>query len=67
MVCLHIAAHFDGKEIRFTVDRMEREDARPDERAVIDAVHDGLELLMEMCANRTGPIEKIERNTDTCA
>ena len=67
MICLHIAAHFDGKEIRFTADRMEREDARPDERLVIDMVHDGLELLMEMCTSRTGPIEKIERNTDPSA
>ena len=67
MICLHIAAHFDGKEIRFTADRMEREDARADERAVIDTVHDGLKLLMEMCANRTGPIEEIDRNTDPCA
>lgn len=67
MICLHISAHFDGEQIHFTADRMEREDARPNERAVIDMVHDGLKLLMACCANRCGPIKEIERNNDPCA
>lgn len=67
MICLHIAAHFDGKQIAFTVDRLEREDAKPNERAIIDAVHDCLREMMGAAEQRCGPIEEIYRNPDPCA
>ena len=62
MICLHITAHFDGEKICFEANRMEREDARKDERVVIDMVHDGLKLLMEtVFENRIGPVTEIDR------
>jgi len=61
VVCLHISAHFDGAQIAFTVDRLEREDAKQNERAIIDVVHDTLREFMEAAEQRCGPIEEIYR------
>ena len=60
MIALHITAQLEGKEIRFTVDRLRREDANKQEAAVIDFIHDSLQAIAEMLPLCTAPIETIK-------
>lgn len=58
MICLHITAHKDKSGVLLEVDRLEREDASPEEARIIDAVHDILKITFEATGQSVREIKK---------
>lgn len=58
MICLHITAHKDKSGLLLEVDRLEREDASPEEARIIDAIHDRLKATFEACGKTAREIKK---------
>ena len=58
MICLHITAHKDEAGFLLEVNRLEREDASPEEARIIDAIHDGLKATFEACGKTAHEIKK---------
>ena len=58
MICLHITAHKDSAGVTLEVDRLEREDASPEEERIIDAVHDILKITFEATGQSAREIKR---------
>ena len=58
MICLHITAHKDSSGIMLEVDRLEREDASPEEAVVIDGIHDLMRIMFEASGKKVREIKK---------
>lgn len=58
MICLHITAHKDESGLLLEVDRLEREDASPEEARIIDAIHDMLQTTFEARGETVCEIKK---------
>ena len=58
MICLHITAHKDSAGITLEVDRLEREDALPEEAVVIDGIHDLMRIMFEASGKKVREIKK---------
>ena len=58
MICLHITAKKDDSGILLEVDRLEREDASPEEARIIDLIHDTLQATFEASGQTVREIKK---------
>ena len=58
MICLHITAHKDDSGLLLEVDRLEREDASPEEARIIDLIHDVLRVTFEASGKTVREIKK---------
>ena len=58
MICLHISAHKGESVLLLEVDRLEREDASPEEARIIDLIHDTLQAAFEASGKTVREIKK---------
>ena len=58
MICLHFTAKKTSDGVQLDVDRLEREDASPEEAKIIDSVHDILKVMFEAQNVRVDEIKK---------
>lgn len=58
MICLHITAHKCDSGIMLEVDRLEREDASPDEAVIIDGIHGMMKTMFEASGKTVREIKK---------
>ena len=58
MICLHITARKDDSGPLLEVDRLEREDASPEEARIIDLIHDMLQATFEASGKTAREIKK---------
>ena len=58
MICLHITAPKDESGFLLEVDRLEREDASPEEARIIDLIHDMLQATFEASGKTVREIKK---------
>ncbi len=58
MICLHISAHKGESGFLLEVDRLEREDASPEEARIINLIHDMLQATFEASGKTVREIKK---------
>ena len=58
MICLHITARKDDSGLLLEVDRLEREDASPEEARIIDLIHDALRATFEASGKTVREVKK---------